>query len=79
MASHWRKLPLQVRLQQIFELKMQLNGDFGDAITPIDMMNQLVMLSLSMLRCVLFNNTTTATSDSSFTYQVNALWAKQWK
>ena len=32
----------------------------------------LMMLSLSMWRCVLFNNTTTATSDSSFIYQVNA-------
>ena len=42
MASHWRKLPLQVRLQQIFELKKQLNGDFGDAITPIDMMNHCI-------------------------------------
>ena len=36
----------------------------------------LVMLSLSMLRCVLFNYTTTAISDNSFIYQVYAVKEK---
>ena len=38
MASHWRKHPRKVSWQQIWSLKilsLQLNGDFGDVITPI--------------------------------------------
>ena len=38
MASHWRKHPQKVSWQQIWSFKilsLQLNGDFGDVITPI--------------------------------------------
>ena len=38
MASHWRKHPQKVSWQQIWSFKilnLQLNGNFGDVITPI--------------------------------------------